>query len=343
MSHKYQDEEKYLNLKQLSPEPLEISNGSMTSRDNIGINKSRRNSEVEILENESSKKIISKITRYLLKAQKYSSIVFSVFALLHGSSVLISPLISVEIADEVMMMSRTIYQMPGLEGILIFGSLTVHILSGITIRILRNIRKKSYYGGSGSSPERRETHNSERPERSDVINVTKRKNKKLDDDYGLGGVATFLGIGPRKSFISRKLGLSPLSFTGYLLVPIVAYHIFQERIIPLIIDGDSSLINLGYISHALARKNIITFTGLTFLVWCASYHIVSGWMRYLKFYSVKSRKIAYFIIHGLTICGAVSLYKIGQLGPSTGYIGGKFDQYINYSYQLLDYSYSDFI
>ena len=43
---------------------------------------------------------------------------------------------------------------------------------------------------------------------------------------------------------------------GYLLVPLLGTHVLVNRVTPLMIDGGSSGIGLGYISHGFARSPV---------------------------------------------------------------------------------------
>lgn len=251
----------------------------------------------------------------LYACQKYSTIPFSLFSILHLSAVVLSP--NTEIGNQLLVMGRTIYQAPGFEPVLL-ASVTAHVFSGVLLRIAKRIRNKSYYGKSTQKPK-----NSE----SGVILKPEEKN---DSSYGLGGISSLLGLGAKKSFVSRKWGISPISFSGFLLTPMLMYHVLHQRIVPLLIDGDSSMITLEYIASAIARNPYKVAPGLVALVWLSSYHMVSGARRFLKLYGIRSSRVAYFIINGLSLCAAVSLYKISKIPLPMGFTRDTFEKYLTF-------------
>ncbi|ODQ80707.1 hypothetical protein BABINDRAFT_160937 [Babjeviella inositovora NRRL Y-12698] len=248
---------------------------------------------------------------FLRKAQKYSAYTFTGFLVLHGTSVVIAPLFSVPLANDLFSMGRSIYQAAGIELVLIWTSVPVHILLGVFMRVL----KKWHSYGSAKHIRQGET--------SLPLSGDK-------DSFGLGGITSFLGLGERRSYVSRKFGLSPLQFSGYALTPMLIGHVLKERIGPLVIDGDSSLIDLSYISHALNKKGAVIYVGMVLLVWISSYHVVSGWMKYMKWYGTRSKRIAYMVINGMAAFAAFSMFQIGKGGLSTGFIGKQFDAYLDY-------------
>lgn len=251
----------------------------------------------------------------LYECQKYSTIPFSLFSVLHLSAVVLSP--NTEIGNQLLVIGRTIYQAPGFEPVLI-ASVTTHVLSGIFLRITRKIRNKKYYGKS-----------SHKPKDSDSGVILKPDDKK-DSSYGLGGISSLLGLGAKRSFVSRKWGISPISFSGFVLVPMLFYHVLHQRFVPLFVDGDSSMITLEFIASAIAENPFKVVPGLVALVWLASYHMVSGARRYLKLYGIRSSRVAYFIINGLSACAAVSLYKISKLPLPMGFTRDTFQKYLTF-------------
>lgn len=288
-------------LTPLPPQPVRI--------DDVG----RRNSDL----NDLKLRRQSSLVPLLLRIRKYSSVSFSVFAVLHGVSVVLAPSVSVDIADELVMMTRTIYQAPGLESVLVWGSLGLHVLSGILLRVMKVYKKRK----NGVSRKKNEDK---------VTYIAHDDQKKLPPEYGLGGITSLLGLGARKSFVSRKFGLSPMSFAGYLLIPMILYHIYHNRLVPMIVDGGSSFVNLSFISHLISEHRWVTFPGLVALVWLSSYHMITGWMMYLNFYGKRSRKVAYFLINGMALISVLSLSNISKIGPAVGFVAKKFNSYLAY-------------
>lgn len=258
--------------------------------------------------------LVSKCINYLLKLQKYSAYGLTGFLGLHISSVVIVPGLSIpwELCQEVFEMARNVYHgIPFFEPIGIFGCGIVHIGSGIGIRFLRGHQRKT-------------TNHHE------VIIKDEQRN-----DIGLGGITGLLGLGYKKSIILTIWpGMTPLSISGYVTGILLIVHIHKFRYVPLLIDGDLSLINLEYIGYVLQKSPLaglgkwVNWTMLTLLVWTSSYHITSGWLRYMKKYSMRWKRLAYGIINGGFLLGVVALLRYRKVIVSNGFIGDAFNTYI---------------
>jgi succinate dehydrogenase/fumarate reductase cytochrome b subunit len=75
---------------------------------------------------------------------------------------------------------------------------------------------------------------------------------------------------------------STQSMLGYLLWPLLAGHVFVNRILPLEVEGGSSGVGLGYVSHGFAKHPLIANLGYGTLVAVGSWHFVGGAARWLK-------------------------------------------------------------
>lgn len=75
--------------------------------------------------------------------------------------------------------------------------------------------------------------------------------------------------------------LSKISLGGYLLTPLVLGHAFVNRILPWWVEGDSSSIGLGFVSHGFAKHPVLAWVGYTALVTIASGHFVWGAAKWL--------------------------------------------------------------
>lgn len=265
--------------------------------------------------------ILQKVLFYLLKVQKYSAYTFASFLGLHLTSVVVIPGLGVPmpVGQDVFEMSRAVYQsIPQFENIVILGSSICHVCSGIGIRFIRNYIKEQ------------SNHHSK------LVHEPVIKNDERDD-IGLGGITGLIGLGYRKSIISRLVpGLTPLQFSGYLLLPFISYHFTKFRYIPQIIDGDSSLINLEYITYYLKVSPLeragraINYIGLMGLVLIGSYHFVSGFLKLNRKYSLNYKKMGYGVISGLSVLGFISLMRFNSLQLADGFIGKLFAKYVNY-------------
>lgn len=245
------------------------------------------------------------IVNILRKVQKYSSYTFLSFYSIHSMSVIISPsFLPMSLNGEIFEISRAVYS--SLEPI-IFGSVATHILSGMILRYLKpRKRTKKVYENS--------------------------------DETGLGGITSLVGLGVRRSWISKITNdyLTPLSFSGYSLIPLLAIHFFKFKMAPTEIDGDSSLVSLSYISTVLNNSMIkfgpyLNFALLLALVYNSSYHVVSGMLKFRGYYSKESKKVGYGIISGFTLMGVVSLVRFKYWKFDDAYLLGKYLKYIEWA------------
>lgn len=139
--------------------------------------------------------------------------------------------------------------------------------------------------------------------------------------------------------------LSGTSALGYALLPLASFHVWTTRILPLYAHGDSSLINLSYISHGFAAHPFVSFTGFTALVGIGAWHIVWGAAKWMGFApsQVSSRdpdelllrkrrwygiNAASAIVAGLWLAGGLGV--VGRDGKVIGWIGKEYDELYRY-------------
>ncbi|KAF2097622.1 hypothetical protein NA57DRAFT_58194 [Rhizodiscina lignyota] len=94
---------------------------------------------------------------YLTRLQKYSSYAFTLFTAAHLTNTAIIPLFtrSVHRADNYLLLTRPYYQSFPLEAIVVAAPLTIHILSGLTLRLYRRREIAKRYGAETHSQRRR--------------------------------------------------------------------------------------------------------------------------------------------------------------------------------------------
>ncbi|GME99651.1 unnamed protein product [Ambrosiozyma monospora] len=258
----------------------------------------------------------------LKQVQKYSTIPFSIFAILHVSAVVVAPATAgTGIAEELISAGRELYQVSGFEQGLLISTL-LHVFSGVALSLLRQYDRYIKYGS------RKARVTSTRKKASKFPSSDPNDEIVDDKNEGLGGISSLLGLGSRKSLTYKYLGLSPLSFSGYVLVACLAYHVVKERINPLLVDGDSSMVDLSYVSHAINLDPLKTIVGMSVLVGTSAYHILSGWNRYLKLFTLRARKRTYGLIAILTALAFVSCFEIKKIGPAYGVTAKTFNAYI---------------
>ncbi|KAH3672833.1 hypothetical protein WICMUC_004055 [Wickerhamomyces mucosus] len=319
-------------LKPVIPEPFETnSTESLDYNDNDNDNDNENYSYTSrpgINSNKYSK--FSKLIPILTKLQKYSSISFSIFILIHGSTIIFGPLISTKFTNELISLGRQIYQVSGIEEWLVWGSLSLHIFSGIGLRIYKNYLYRLKYGSKRNPPVINQN----------ILNKDYSTGKieiKDDSKIGLiGGIPNYFGLGIKISKSFKNFGLSPLQLSGYLLIPLISYHSFQSRILPLLIENDSSYISIEYISYILNYSlsstifNWLLYSSLSVLT---IYHSIYGILKWNKIKDFKIRKFFANIINGLSILSIISIYKLSKsdnLNNIGGFIINKFNHYLNY-------------
>lgn len=271
---------------------------------------------------------LRKIVHYLEKTQKYTGYLFTTFVGLHILSVIIAPGLGVPLSasQDLFELGRAIYQqIPGMEFILVTGCSIAHIASGVGKRLIQSYIRNQRRGGAVL---KLKLGNNDMPIFDDLER----------DDIGFGGITGLIGLGYRKSWISRLTpNLTPLTFSGYVLIPVLAYHFIKFRWSPVQVDGDSSLISLQYISHILhfdevfpKYQKLLNFAGIVFLVWVGLYHMIGGLWKIRRRYSARDKKLGYIIINGLTLLSVISLLRFRRMSLDTGFLAKLFTKYIKH-------------
>jgi hypothetical protein len=164
---------------------------------------------------------------------------------------------------------------------------------------------------------------------SGVILRIHRRNKSLAR-YG----AIHASKNERKKFWPP---LSKLSLSGYVLTPLVLGHAFVNRVLPWWVEGGSSGVGLGFVSHGFAKHPALAWTGYAALVIVGSAHFVWGWARWLDLTPTGSRinekkdKRRWWTINGVSLGTALiwmagGLGIVGRGGKATGWIARGYDE-----------------
>jgi succinate dehydrogenase/fumarate reductase cytochrome b subunit len=139
--------------------------------------------------------------------------------------------------------------------------------------------------------------------------------------------------------------LSGTSALGYALVPLASFHVWTTRILPLYAHGDSSLINLSYISHGFATHPFISFTGFTALISVGAWHVVWGAAKWMGFapsqvssnesQKAMVRKRRWYSINAVSALVAAlwlagGLGVVGRDGKVIGWVGKEYDELYRY-------------
>ena len=136
----------------------------------------------------------------------------------------------------------------------------------------------------------------------------------------------------------RWPSVSRISLLGYILLPLVAGHVFVNRVLPLRIEGGSSGVGLGFVSHGFAKQGVLGFIGYSALIVVGTWHFVWGGAHWLGFSprsistdraEAKKRRI-YMLnalstgVAGLWMAGGLGV--VGRGGETSGWVGRGYDE-----------------
>ncbi|KAK0388314.1 hypothetical protein NLU13_4559 [Sarocladium strictum] len=193
---------------------------------------------------------------YLTRIQRYSSYAFSLFTTLHLANVSILPAItrSVPGSETYLLMTREIYQTSISEPLLVGLPVLAHVGSGIALRLLRKRENQRRYGSA--TPAMQALHRS----------------RTMEDSTG--------SLGSSKAW-SPWPPLSWIAASGYAFTLFFGAHVFTNRVLPLLVDGDSSNIGLAYVAHGFARHPVVSWAAYLGLLGVGCGHMVWGTFKWL--------------------------------------------------------------
>ena len=252
--------------------------------------------------------------------QRYSSYTFTFFAGIHLANTSIIPLIyrSVPYSEPFLVMAREIYQTPLTEPLLIGLPVLAHIGSGIALRLVRRSQNAERYGGSSSGS---------------VIPNGKDKKRAPPSPWP---------------------ALSKISVNGYRFAVLLAAHVGMNRVVPLLVEGDSSNVGLQYVAHGFARHGAavagtahVQLQGWPFYTALLAFgagHMVWGWAKWLGVAPPygwrettlhdralrRRRRRAHWTIQGVAaavalVWAAGGLGVVARAGPTSGWLGSVYD------------------
>lgn len=250
--------------------------------------------------------------RYLQQTQKWGAYGMSLFLGLHLALVILVPGtgVAVDTAQEVFEMARNVYQGPGFEAATA-ACAAVHVVSGIGLRYVRSRLLR---------PHKRLLH-------EPVIRDGERH------DIGLGGITALIGLGYKRLVVLTLWpSMSPLSFSGYMLLPLLAVHVAKFRYVPAVLDDDSSLVTLQYVTYVLTHSRhwwgpALNYAALMLLCWTLAYHVTSGLLRYNRKFTLEWKKVGYGVIAGVMGLAVVSVERLRRAPTEGGFLGKAFTRY----------------
>lgn len=179
--------------------------------------------------------------------QRYSTYPPTAFFVLHFANTSLIPLVtrSVPASEPYLLLTRPIYQAPGLEHFVLTLPILTHIVSGIALRNIRASRRARLYGVETSAQR------------------------------------ALLASWPRFSLQARS---------GYFLVPLIGLHALVNRVTPLMVEGGSSGVGLGYVAHGIARSPVFWNIFYLMFVSASVWHFVGGWATWMGWRVTTIRK-----------------------------------------------------
>ncbi|KAK6956067.1 hypothetical protein Daesc_001337 [Daldinia eschscholtzii] len=213
------------------------------------------------------------------------------------------------LSEPFLLMARELYQTPLTEPLLVALPVVAHVTSGIAIRLLRRRQNIKRYGSE--TPGMWALHHSKSSNQKHTIKIW-----------------------PPLTYIS---------VSGYVFVGLLASHVGMNRILPLVVDGDSSNIGLQFVSHGFARHPLPPWIAYSLLLSVGVGHMVWGWAKWLnltppanwKKITVdrqlrKTRRRAWWGIQAVTVAlaalwAAGGLGIVARAGPAEGWLATVYD------------------
>lgn len=239
------------------------------------------------------------ISMSLRKVQYFSTFPMALYFPLHGINTLVVPPISAGSApDDVLMMVREL--LPSFTAKLLVTSLCLHFGSGLILRIWHWINSYNAVPRAKNAKQ----HNSKTDVHFQLQDESERISQRV---IGLTGGLSGYFTGFKKSF-----KLSPQIFSGYILAPLLTYHLYVMKLIPDRLRVD---IDFNYVKWILQNPNwqvkwIGGIIPITFLIGSGTYHILAGICQYLSVKRLSSRRKWSNVIAVISASGIFGIYKL---------------------------------
>lgn len=207
-------------------------------------------------------------------------------------------------------MAREVYQTRLTEPLLVALPVLAHVTAGVAIRLLRRRENLKRYGG---------------------------------ETPGMWALHHKNSSSSHKSAVRVWPHVSRISLSGYAFVGLLASHVGINRVLPLVVDGDSSNIGLQFVSHGFARQPLPPWIAYTLLLSVGIGHMVWGAAKWLdltppanwKKITVdkklrKSRRRAWWGIQTVAVAmtalwAAGGLGIVARAGPAEGWLATVYD------------------
>lgn len=229
----------------------------------------------------------------LQSTHRYSSYALSGFLSLHALNTCIIPLITVISTQEAalskidngFMITRYLYRpSESVEMGLILAPLGVHVVTGLILRGRRIFMQRGLYG--------------------EGILAWHARHTRINQAKGLSW--------PRIRALPT-LGYSATAATGWVTLIFVGLHAFTTRYLPWKYGGDGET-SVTIVSHALQKHPILAYTLYTGLIAAGTFHVISGWGKWLKLtFTQRGRRFKNYLVGGTITAWLISLVQIGRL------------------------------
>ena len=249
------------------------------------------------------------------RVQKYSTYAISFFSTLHFATTSVLPLLnrSVAASESALLLAREIYQTPTTEPLLVALPVVAHVASGVAIRLIRRSQNLNRYG-SATTP-----------------GLWAQHKKKMTES----GTVSVSVVWPKLSYISMS---------GYAFSIFFGVHVGMNRLLPVLVEGNSSTTGLAYVAHGFAKHGTLAWVAYAGLLAAGCGHMVWGWCKWLGVAppavegaivvmdkpTRKRRRKMWWGIHALSMLyagawAAGGLGVVAKGGISEGWLGKLYD------------------
>jgi len=291
-----------ISVEELPPEPLQSN--SLTLRPANGPNSSSPNAPSK------TKKQFPSFLSLLQATHRYSSYALTGFLGLHALNTCVIPLLTafsnqsdaLTAIDNGFMITRYFYRpSDAVEAAIIFAPLSLHVYSGLILRLRRIFMDRDLYGEGILAWHARQT--------------------RINRANGLSW--------PRIRALPT-LGYSATAATGWATVLFVGLHAYTTRYVPKMYgdDGETSIL---IVSHALQKHPILAYGLYAGLIGFGAFHFISGWGKWLKLTSSqRSRRVKNYVVMGAVTAWLVSLLRVGRLRILSYAVKAEYDRLYRY-------------
>ncbi|KAG0230522.1 hypothetical protein BGX31_005804 [Mortierella sp. GBA43] len=199
------------------------------------------------------------------RLQACSAMAFGTFGIIHLVPPILATVGGVELANKALIWGRVYYQTYGIEQVLVYGSLGIHLGTSLCRFAVRMVWKaKALIAGEDRSLSRH------------TETTTTTTTTAISTESTVTSVASSTSTvnGGTRSGSGSAPGLfSYHRVAGWLLTPFVLAHMDQMRMIPLEFLGDSSMLDYSYVTFLYRMKRPVPYA---LLVGLMAYHMFSG-------------------------------------------------------------------